>query len=314
MPKVVSIGNTCLDIILRYASRFPGWSEEILFKESEWRLGGQGANFAIAAANLNLNPILVSNLGSDEVGSRIGAELASAVSIKKRLFKLERIGTGFTVALVRHDGERSFLTFLGHQKLFTVKPIMRDLLRIVQSNDIVHISGLYMLPKLRQELPILLRNLRGANARISFDPGWNPDGFRKTARENFYRILSFVDFYEPNEEELKQLSGEPSIRSAIKRIKVKFRGVVAVKLGRKGSGIIESDRVRFVPSYPTSVEDTTGAGDVFDAGFIAGVLKNHDFELCCKMANAAASIAISRQGKPKLRFPTLSEVQSLIEE
>jgi ribokinase len=90
--------------------------------------------------------------------------------------------------------------------------------------------------------------------------------------------------------------------------------VLAIKLGRKGSRIIEpSDRVRFVPPFPTRVADTTAAGDVFDAGFIAGIVKNHDLELSAKMGNAAASVAISRRGKTSLRFPKFSEVQSLID-
>jgi len=251
---------------------------------------------------------------SKYVGNRIRAELASAVSKSQRLFMREDSETGFSVTLVRHDGERSFFTFLGHQNLLTIKPIMRDILNIVESNDVVHVSGLYMLPKLREELPSLFRRLHSKGARISFDPGWNPNGFSKAGEEDFYRILSYVDFYEPNEGELKQLSGETTVQSAIRRIKSRFQGVLAIKLGRKGSRIIEpSDRVRFVPPFPTRVADTTAAGDVFDAGFIAGIVKNHDLELSAKMGNAAASVAISRRGKTSLRFPKFSEVQSLID-
>ena len=314
MPKIVSIGNTCLDIILRHAQSLPRWGTEILFEESEWRLGGQGANFAIAARYLGLKPILISSIGTDDVGTRLRTELASAVSINKPLFTLEDSETGFSVTLVRHDGERSFFTFLGHQNLFTTKPIMRDILSTVESNDVVHVSGLYMLPKLREELISLFRRLHSKGARISFDPGWNPNGFSKASEEDFYRILSYVDFFEPNEEELKQLSGETTIQSAIRRIKPRFQGVLAVKLGWKGSKIVEpSDEGRYIPSFLTRVADTTAAGDVFDAGFITGIVRNDDLRLCAKMGNAAASIAISRRGKTSLRFPKLSEVQSLID-
>jgi ribokinase len=123
-----------------------------------------------------------------------------------------------------------------------------------------------------------------------------------------------VDFFEPNEEELKQLSGETTVQSAIRRVKPRFQGVLAVKLGWKGSRIVEpSEEGRYIPSFPTRVADTTAAGDVFDAAFISGIVKSHDLRLCAKMGKAAASIAISRRGKTSLRFPKLSEVQSLID-
>jgi ribokinase len=192
---------------------------------------------------------------------------------------------------------------------------MRSLSKVLGDEDIVHISGLYMLPKLQRELPSLLRRLHRIGAKISFDPGWNPNGFNKTARQRFYRLLSFIDFYEPNDAELKQLTGETSIQSAKERLRATFHGILALKLGRKGSKIVDPlGKVTFVPSYPTRVADTTGAGDVFDAGFFAGVLQDLGLDLCIKYGNAAASIAISRNGEPGLRFPNLSEVRSVIKD
>ena len=313
MPRIVSLGNTCLDIILSHTDRLPRWNSELIFPETAWRLGGQGANFAIAATYLGLKPILVSSIGTDDIGNRVRAELASAVPIDERFFRRQDSGTGFSVTLIRDDGERSFLTFLGHQSLFTVKPILQSLLKTLEDDDIVHISGLYMLPTLRRMLPSLFRQLRGADVRISFDPGWNPSGFSKTGRQDFYRLLSLTDFYEPNDAELKQLTGETSVQSAIRRLGVTFPGILALKLGKNGSKIIEpSGKMTSVPSYPTLVADTTGAGDVFDAGFIAGVAQDLGLKLSAKLGNAAASIVISRQGRISRRFPKISEVQRLI--
>lgn len=313
MPKVISLGNTCLDIILGRSNRLPRWNSELIFQETEWRLGGQAANFAIAATRLGLEPILASSIGNDDVGNRIRAELASVMPVDERFFRLQDSETGFSVTLIRDDGERSFLTFLGHQSVFTTKPIMQSLLKAVGNDDIVHISGLYMLPTLRRELPSLFRQFKQSGVRISFDPGWNPTGFSKTGRQGFYRLLSFTDFYEPNDAELKQLTGETNVQSAIRRLRATFHGVTALKLGRKGSRIIEpSGKVTFVPSYPTRVADTTGAGDVFNAGFIAGVVQDLGLYLSANVGNAAASIAISRRGEPNLRFPKLPEVQRVI--
>ena len=314
MAKVISIGNTCLDIILGCTDRLPKWNSELIFQETDWRLGGQGANFAIAVSRLGVQSILASSLGSDDVGKTMRAELASVMPIDEQFFRLEGSETGFSVTLVRTDGERSFLTFLGHQGLFTTKPITQSILKIVGEDDIVHVSGLYMLPKIRRELPSLFRRLHEAGVRVSFDPGWNPCGFSKTERQSFYRLLSLIDFYEPNDAELKQLTGKSGIQWAVRRLRAAFHGVLALKLGRKGSEIVEpSGKVTFVPSYSTRVADTTGAGDMFDAGFIAGIVQDLSLKLSARYGNAVASIAISRRGEPSLRFPKFSELQKIIE-
>jgi len=313
VPKVISIGNTCLDIVLSYADQLPNWNSELLFRQSEWRLGGQGANFAIASANLALQQILISSVGNDYVGDRLSSELASAIPIHKRLFRCEESETGFTVSLIRKDGERLFLTFLGHQNTFSLTHMMNDILAIVEMDDIVHFSGVYNLPGLRRELTSVTKRLERAGARISFDPGWNPDNFSKRTREEFYGILSHVDFYEPNDAELRQLAGETNVDLAALGVKRRYEGVLVVKLGKYGSKVFDSShRVTAVRSYRTSVADTTGAGDVFDAGLLAGIIHNRNLEFSARFGNAAASIAISRRGTPKHRFPKYPEVRRLI--
>jgi ribokinase len=309
VPKVISIGNTCLDIILSYADQLPNWNSELLFEKSEWRLGGQGANFAIASANLGLKQILISSIGKDDVGDRLSADLTSA-SIDKRLFKREDSGTGFSVTLIRRDGERLFLTFLGHQAMFNARRMMKDVLGVIEVGDIVHISGLYNLPGLKRELTSVAKRLKRAGAMISFDPGWNPDGFSKRTLDEFYRTLSHVDFYEPNDAELMQLAGETSLDLATVRVKRRYQGALVVKLGKYGSKVIDSsNRVTAVRPYRTLVADTTGAGDVFDAGLIAGIVHDQDLGISARFGNAAASIAISRRGNPSARFPKYHEVQ-----
>jgi ribokinase len=310
---VISIGNTCLDIVLSYADQLPNWNSELLFRKSEWRLGGQGANFAIASANLGLKQILVSSIGRDDIGDMLTDDLTSAISIHKRLFKREDSETGFSVTLIRKDGERSFLTFLGHQNMFNTRHIMNDILAAIDIGDIVHISGLYNLPRLKRQLASITKRLEKAGARISFDPGWNPNGFSKRTRDELYETLSNVDFYEPNDAELTQLAGEKSLDLAAVRVKRRYNGVLVVKLGKYGSRVIDtSNRVTVVPSYRTVVADTTGAGDVFDAGLIPGIVHDRNFEFSARFGNAAASIAISRRGKPNARFPKYPEVRRLV--
>lgn len=294
VTKIISIGNTCLDIILRYTDRIPEWGTEIFLKETHWRLGGQGANFAAACCALGYPTHLVTNLGSDNAGTRLKSELRSIRLLDNR-FLLTRPGkTGFTVSLVRSDGERLFLTFLGHQNFFSTKRNMRHIVQTVEKNDIVHVSGYYMLPRLRTELLDLLHVLRSREARISFDPGWPPFGFAKHERDDLKTILQQIDFFEPNETELLAMTRKARVSSAVDSIRRWFPGVIALKRGGRGCIVFSEKKPILVKAFKTHALDTTGAGDVFDAGFLTGVTRNYPLKACARRANRAAAIFISK--------------------
>jgi sugar/nucleoside kinase (ribokinase family) len=76
MVKVISVGNTCLDIILRYVNQIPNWGTEKFCEESETRFAGQATNFAIASARLANRTYLVSSVGNDLAGKNFKSELS----------------------------------------------------------------------------------------------------------------------------------------------------------------------------------------------------------------------------------------------
>jgi len=126
------------------------------------------------------------------------------------------------------------------------------------------------------------------------------------------QLLPHVNFFEPNESELKAILKKPTIAESIEELSTRYRGVVALKLGELGSQIY--DRGQFVGEakpFPTQVIDSTGAGDVFDAGFIHGIIKKQNYVEAARTGNAAASILISRKGAGHSRFPTLTETADL---
>jgi len=169
-----------------------------------------------------------------------------------------------------------------------------------------------MLPKLRAELLALLMEARERKARISFDPGWDSNGFNETSRTELLQLLPHVNFFEPNESELKAISRKPTIAESINEVSAHYSGVVALKLGELGSRIYDHGRiVGEAKSFPTQVIDSTGAGDVFDAGFIHGIIKQQNHVEAARIGNAAASILISRKGAGHSRFPTVVEIVNL---
>jgi sugar/nucleoside kinase (ribokinase family) len=169
-----------------------------------------------------------------------------------------------------------------------------------------------MQPKLRTELLPLCIETQERKARISFDPGWDSNGFNETTRTELFQLLAHVNFFEPNEPELKAISRKPTIAESIEDLAARYSGVIALKLGELGSRIYE--RGQFVgeaKSFPTQVIDSTGAGDAFDAGFIHGIIKQQNHVEAAKTGNATASILIGRKGAGHSRFPTSAEIANL---
>ena len=314
MPKVISLGNTCLDIILLHTDNLPKWGREIFFDETLWRTAGQGANFAIASSSLGNTTYLISNIGSDPAGARIEAELKTIKRLDLRFLRKTTGSTGFSVSVIRSDGERLFLTFLGHQDIFSLKRDEGEIIHTAENEDIIHISGYYMLPHLREELPPLLRELRAKNVRISFDPGWYPFGFNRSERANLKTILPHVDYFEPNEMELLAMTGENTITSAVGKIRRCFSGVLALKRGESGSVIFSGNKRIISKAFKIRALDSTGAGDVFDAAFLTGAIKEDALEVCARKGNAAAAILMTRGNSDRSRFPTEGALNSFLEE
>jgi len=309
VANIFSIGNTCLDIILMHTNQLPKWSTEQFFKKTQWRSAGQGANFAIATASLGHPTCLVSNLGSDEISTRILADLQRMKLLDLKLLERTENATGFTVSVVRSDGERLFLTFLGHQNDFSLLHNKPRILQSLQKNDIIHISGYYMLPNLWNELPALVSQFKHRGAKISFDPGWPPSGFNRTERKDLRVVLPDVDYFEPNEIELQAMTRKRSVSSAVKEIRRICDGVIALKRGSRGSIVFSENTVITTRAFRVRAVDSTGAGDVFDAAFLTGIVRGIPLSLCAKRGNAAAAALMSSTNSGRFRFPTESSIQ-----
>jgi len=229
-----------------------------------------------------------------------------------QFFRVENQPTGFTVVLVRTDGERLFLANLGHQNSYSLKPDWERILDLIEPGDFLHASGYFMLPKLRTELLALFAEAQERKAKISFDPGWDSNGFNETSRTEVIRLLSHVNLFEPNEPELKAISRKSRIAECVEELSAHYSGVIALKLGESGSRIYDRGQiVGEAKPFATKVIDSTGAGDVFDAGFICGLIKKQNLLEAARIGNAAASILISRKGAGHSRFPTFIEIANL---
>jgi sugar/nucleoside kinase (ribokinase family) len=108
------------------------------------------------------------------------------------------------------------------------------------------------------------------------------------------------------------LTGERDIERALRILRQRHAGMLVVTLGARGAAMLDGDRYLRQPAFPVDVIDTTGAGDVFRAGFIFALLRGDTPEGILRFACAAAGASCTRRGAIA-SVPSLAEVQSLID-
>jgi ribokinase len=301
------VGNTCVDIVMRHTSELPKWGREQVLGNVEERLGGQGANFAVASARLGTPTWLVSSVGDDDRGRSLRLELASVNNLDCSLLRTESTGTGFSVAVVHTGGDRFFLTFLGHQSRFALEGPAKSI-SLLGKGDVVHVSGYFLMTGMATGLVRFLGHVKAKGALVSFDPGWNPGRAISAMPESFWNVMDLVDWFLPNEDELAALSSRRSILSAAKVFAKSLKGQMVVKMGSRGCLVLDEGRVVRVKGFKVTAVDSVGAGDAFDAGFLAGLGRGHPLSSCAMLGNAVAALSVSRSGGPSQRFPSMSEV------
>ena len=94
-------------------------------------------------------------------------------------------------------------------------------------------------------------------------------------------------------------------------MRLRHDGLLMVTLGERGSAALDGDRFYHVPAPPVNAVDTTGAGDVFRAGFIYGLLQRWTTEELLRFANNAAALSCTRRGA-MAAVPRLADVRGAV--
>jgi len=107
------------------------------------------------------------------------------------------------------------------------------------------------------------------------------------------------------------LTGERDLERALRILRQRHPGMLVATMGARGAGMLVGDRFIRQPAFPVDVVDTTGAGDVFRAGFIYALLRGDAPEGILQFACAAAALSCTRRGAVA-SVPSLDEVNALI--
>jgi len=299
-PDVLVVGDCNPDLVLRGENVAPVFGQvERVVDDAELTVGGSGAIAACGAARLGLRTALASMVGDDPFGRFVlGALDERGVDVSSVVVRAGA-RTGVTVVLV-HGPDRAMLTALGTIAELTPELVDRDLLRAARH---VHVSSYFLQDELRPGLVGLLQEAGQAGASTSVDPNWDPseewDG-------GLLELLGNTSILFVNAEEAKRIARADDAEDAARALSRDGAVLVVLKLGAEGALAVAGGRVVRSQAFPIDEVDAVGAGDSFDAGFLAGHLAGRPLEETLRLANACGALSMRAAGATSAQ-PTLAE-------
>lgn len=235
--------------------------------------GGSAANTIHGLAHLGIETGFIGKVGNDDMGRFFKKDM-QINSINPILFRSLN-ETGRAMALISKDSERTFATYLGAAIDLSVEDISLD---IFEGYDYFYVEGYLVQDKSMFEKA--LRLAAKAGLKICLDLA----SYNIVAEQvDFFKsmITKYVDILFANEEEIRSLTGLSPEEGAVEISEV--CELVVIKLGAEGSFCVCNNKMVRVGVRPSKAIDTTGAGDLYAAGYIYGHMKELPPEICGKM-------------------------------
>jgi sugar/nucleoside kinase (ribokinase family) len=295
------VGDANPDVIVAAPDLEPRFGQaEQLVDSATLVVGGSGAITAMGAARLGLRVGLCAVVGNDDLGRLMTVKLADAGVDLDRLVVDAHRPTGMSVILNRGD-DRAVLTASG-----TISALTPDDLAALPDRPArhVHAASYYLMePEYRAALPAAFARFRAAGVTTSIDTNWDP-----SERWDVEALLRETDVFLPNEAELAAIARSPILDRALSVV-ADLGCDVAVKRGERGGvARVGGTTYRAVRTPPVEYVDAVGAGDTFDAGYLAGRLLGRDVGASLAMAVIAGSLSTAAAGGTEGQ-PSLDEVE-----
>jgi len=326
---VVGIGNAIVDIIGRCDDAFLArhgcakGSMQLVDAAAVSKLyadmgpgveisGGSVANTTVGVASLGGKAGFIGKTAADQFGQVFAHDIrAAGVTFSTPAAPAGSEPTGRSLILVTPDGQRTMNTFLGVSPEVGADEVDADL---IASARVVYLEGyLFDRPQakaaFRQAAGIATK--AGRQVALSLSDAFCVDRHRAEFLE---LIRSSVDILFANEAEVTSLYETSSFDEAARRVQADTK-LAALTRSEKGSVILGRGSSISVPAEPIAeVVDTTGAGDLYAAGFLYGIATGRDLETAGRLGSLAAAEIISHIGaRPEKKLEDLARAKGLLE-
>jgi len=301
MVDVTILGDVNVDIITSPIERYPDKDSQINIPSIHLSPGGCACNTAIACAKLGIKTRLIGKL-TDDMLSKYLMKTLKKVGIDGKIKIVKNKMTGITLATTFKDMKRSFITYNGtNENLFIEDFKLKDI-----KGKILIVTGFNLLENLRKDVKKLFDHAKKNEIKTVLDPNWDPKGWTEKRLKDFYNIFKSTDWFFPGVEEGKAITKTENERLVVKKLRYLGPEIVCLKLGERGCLVGHENTAQLIKGFEVKSINTTGAGDVFLAGFIKGYLSGWSVEDSVIFANAAGAICTTKISLEK--YPNYREV------
>ncbi|HEY8595297.1 MAG TPA: adenosine kinase [Devosiaceae bacterium] len=325
---VLTIGNAIVDVIARVDDEFlerEGLNKSIMHLIDEPRAeylydmlpdhkrqisGGSSANTAAGVASLGGRAAFVGKVAADPLGDFFENDLR----LGGVTYETSRLSGGAATArsmiMVTADGERTMNTYLGACQQLTRADIDEA---VIGAATITYMEGYLWDPPEAKKAFVLAAHYAHKQERATAITLSDPFCVNRY-RDEFLDLIRSrtVDYVFANLEELKALYETDNIHNAVHQV-AEDAEIAAVTLGAEGAMVIANGEIVTVPAFHVdTVEDVTGAGDQFAAGFLLGMSRGQDLGEALRAGCLAASEVITHIGaRPLVNLRELADGHGL---
>lgn len=253
--------------------------------------------FAVQAARLGLNCAAIGSVGADAFGDCLLDQLAEDGVNHDGVQRVAGQTTGVAFVAYNADGSRNFVFSLGAGAELSpqmLNPGQFEGLRCL------HLMGstLSISPQALATGRAALELAQQAGAKFSFDPNLRPELLSpEKARAAFAPFIAAADLFMPTAQELLFLTDTASPEAAVATLQRQNPNrLIVVTQGAAGCTVYDRNGVQPVAGFSVEEIDPTGAGDCFDAAFLAGWLAEKSPAEAARLANACGALAVTQQG------------------
>ncbi len=265
--------------------------------------GGSAANTMVGVASFGGKAAYIGKVHDDELGRVFGHDMKAVGVTFRTAGPLDDVPTGRCIIVVTPDAQRTMNTYLGVSSLLSVDDLHED---TIAAGQVLYMEGyLYDRPAAKKAFRAAAEIAHANDRRVSLTLS---DSFCVDRHRGDFLALvrDEVDILFGNTDELLALYEVSSVDEALAAV-ARDCEVAAITHGADGSFVVTSTEVASVPAEPVKrVLDTTGAGDLYAAGFLYGFTQHLPLEECGRLGSIAASEVISHIGpRPLVELRTL---------
>ncbi len=274
--------------------------------------GGSAANTIVGLSSLGARAAFVGKIKDDVLGRAFAHDIRAAGVTFDTAPAPAGPSTGRCYVLVTPDGERTMNTYLGAAQDLHPADINDD---AIAASAITYLEGYLWDPKHAKEAFLKAAKIaHGAGRKVALTLS---DAFCVDRwRDEFLQLMRSrtVDLIFANEAELRSLYQSADFDAAVKALRNDI-DIAVVTRSEKGCIVVNPEDIEAVPAFPVErVVDTTGAGDLFAAGFLSGLARGADDRVCGRLGAMAAAEVIQHLGaRPETSLKELAQQNGLLD-